>query len=79
MLLIIVFLFRILLLFNQLYIAEFVLNKLVKLNSVRDVDWGREMMWRWARFSYKLRYIVGFGLVEMAISTNPKRTIYRTW
>ena len=27
-------------------------------------------------FSYKLRYIVGFGLVEMAISTNPKPTIY---
>ena len=29
-------------------------------------------------FSYKLRYIVGFGLVEMAISTNPKPTIYLT-
>ena len=28
-------------------------------------------------FPYKLRYIVGFGLVEMAISTNPKPTIYR--
>ena len=28
-------------------------------------------------FSYKLRYIVGFGLVEMAISTNPKPVIYR--
>ena len=28
-------------------------------------------------FSYNLRYIVGFGLVEMAISTNPKPTIYR--
>ena len=28
-------------------------------------------------FSYKLRYIVGFGLVEIAISTNPKPTIYR--
>ena len=28
-------------------------------------------------FSYKLRYIVGFGLVEMAISTNPKPAIYR--
>ena len=28
-------------------------------------------------FSYKLRYIVGFWLVEMAISTNPKPTIYR--
>ena len=27
-------------------------------------------------FSYKLRYIVGFGLVEMAISTNTKPTIY---
>ena len=25
--------------------------------------------------SYKLRYIVGFGLVEMAISPNPKPTI----
>ena len=28
-------------------------------------------------FSYKLRYIVGFELVEMVISTNPKPTIYR--
>ena len=32
-----------------------------------------------AVFSYKLRYIIGFGLVEMAISTNPKPTIYRNW
>ena len=28
-------------------------------------------------FSYKLRYSVGFWLVEMAISTNQKPTIYR--
>ena len=28
-------------------------------------------------FSYKLRYIVGFWLAEMAISTNQKPTIYR--
>ena len=28
-------------------------------------------------FSYKLRYIVGFRLVEMAIATNPMPTIYR--
>ena len=28
-------------------------------------------------FSYTLRYIVGFGLVEVATSTNPKPTIYR--
>ena len=28
-------------------------------------------------FSYKLRYIVGFWLVEMAISTNQEPTIYR--
>ena len=28
-------------------------------------------------FSYKLRYIVGCWLVEMAISTNQKPTIYR--
>ena len=27
--------------------------------------------------SYKLRYIADFGLVETAISTNPKPTIYR--
>ena len=33
--------------------------------------------WPGPVFSYKLRYIVGFGLVEMAISTNPKPTIYR--
>ena len=26
-------------------------------------------------FSYKLRYIVGFGLVAMAITTNPEPTI----
>ena len=31
----------------------------------------------WPVFSYKLRYIVGFTLVEMAISTNVKPTIYR--
>ena len=30
-----------------------------------------------ALFSYKLRYIVGFWLVEMTISTNQKPTIYR--
>ena len=30
-----------------------------------------------AVFSYKLRYIVGFWLVEMSISTNQKPTIYR--
>ena len=28
-------------------------------------------------FSYTLRYIVGFWLVEMTISTNQKPTIYR--
>ena len=28
-------------------------------------------------FSYMLRYIVGFWLVEMTISTNQKPTIYR--
>ena len=28
-------------------------------------------------FSYKLRYIVGFWLVEMVISTNQKPTKYR--
>ena len=31
----------------------------------------------WSVFAYKLRYIVDFGLVEMAISTNRKPTIYR--
>ena len=30
-----------------------------------------------AVFSYKLRHIVGFWLVEMANSTNQKPTIYR--
>ena len=30
-----------------------------------------------AVFSHKLRYIVGLWLVEMAISTNHKPTIYR--
>ena len=28
-------------------------------------------------FSYKLRYIVGFGLVDMVISTNQKPATYR--
>ena len=31
----------------------------------------------WSVLSYELLYIVGFGLVEMAISTNQKPTIYR--
>ena len=31
--------------------------------------------WSGPEFSYKLLSIVGFGLVEMAISTNPKSTI----
>ena len=38
------------------------------------------IVWSWYTgpvFSYKLRYIVGFWLVEMAISTNQKPTIYR--
>ena len=34
-------------------------------------------IWSGPVFSYKLRYIVGFGLVEMAISTNTKPAIYR--
>ena len=29
-------------------------------------------------FSYKLRYVARFGLVEIAISTNPKPAIYRS-
>ena len=28
-------------------------------------------------FSYNLRYIIGIGLVEMSISTNPMPMIYR--
>ena len=31
----------------------------------------------WPVFSYKLRYIVGFWLVETAVSTNQKPTMYR--
>ena len=41
---------------------------------------GSQGLWmvpQWAVFSYKLRYIAGFGLVEMTIPTNPKPTIYR--
>ena len=34
------------------------------------VPWGRIFV------ALKLRYIAGFGLVEMAISTNPKSAIY---
>ena len=33
----------------------------------------------WPVLSFKLRYIVGFKLVEMAISTNPKPTTYRNF
>ena len=44
------------------------------ITAIKSID-------KWNRpgplFSYKLRYIVGFGLVEMTISTNPKPTIYR--
>ena len=45
-----------------------------KYNS--KAQWG---LYKYIRpvFSYKLRYIVGIGLVKMAISTNPKPTIYR--
>ena len=38
---------------------------------------ARDFRFREPVFSYKLRYIVGFGLVEMAISTSPKPMIYR--
>ena len=41
---------------------------------------GIEMVHEWTgpvTSSYKLRYIVGFWLVEMSISTNQKPTIYR--
>ena len=30
-------------------------------------------------YLYKLRYTVGFGLVEMTISTNPKSTVYNLY
>ena len=40
-------------------------------SAPRSSDWNLGTV-----FSYKLRYIVGFGLVEMAISTNWKPTIY---
>ena len=33
--------------------------------------------WPGPVFSYKLRYVVGFWLVEMAIATNQKPAIYR--
>ena len=39
--------------------------------------WGVKYAGPGPVFSYKLRYIVGFRLVEMAISTNRKPTIYR--
>ena len=41
-----------------------------------SMDWTREYLQK-PVFWYKLRYIVGFLLVEMAISTNQKPTIYR--
>ena len=43
------------------------------------IAWKSESLPRYtgAVFSYKLRYNVGLGLVKMAISTNPKPTIYR--
>ena len=39
------------------------------------VRFGRQIIG--SIFSYKLRYIVGFELVEKAISINSKTTIYR--
>ena len=48
----------------------------MKSHDLRQIQchWGQGI---WSVFSYKLRYIVGFWLVEMAISTNQKPTIYR--
>ena len=50
----------------------------------QNVQWLKKGQWLHIEsctsgpvFSYKLRYIVGFWLVEMAISTNQKPTIYR--
>ena len=45
--------------------------------TVADNNLSLQSLRSGAVFSYKLRYIVGLGLVEMAISTNPKPTIYR--
>ena len=39
------------------------------------INWST--VWHRARILVQLRYIVGFWLVEMAISTNQKPTIYR--
>ena len=64
------------------------ITKMLILNYQHDVAW----MYTWQRnnsyyqfyltvigpvLSYKLRYIVAFGLVEMSISTNAKPPIYR--
>ena len=39
---------------------------------------GKQSRWQPVPvFSYKLRYIVGFSLVETAVSTNQKPTMYR--
>ena len=47
---------------------------------IDHLDWGScsRRQHLYPVFSYKLWYIAGFGLVEMAISTNPKPAIYRS-
>ena len=44
------------------------------LGTLITVDWRK---YTGLVFLYKLQYIVGFRLVETAISTNPNPTIYR--
>ena len=46
-------------------------------NNARSNFHYLDALGHWSVFSYKLRYTVCFGLVDMAISTNPKPTIYR--
>ena len=60
-------------------LASIVCTYAVKSENVEDYWWAttsREGEGAGPVFSYKLRYIVGFWLVEMAISTNQKPTIY---
>ena len=47
------------------------LNKNEKMTKISTIKVCRASI-----LVYKLRYIVGLGLVEMVISTNPKPTIY---
>ena len=52
--------------------------RLIKTHTLGAVLWVCLFTWFLILVQLKLRYIVGFGSVEMAISTDPNPTIYRS-